>query len=987
MDHARAEASLATFRAQRATSLHALDKMTEVRRETAITGMTSSAVKAPSRPSQARRQTQDVTGDLEDGTDVGGSEALDDDDASGAGQPATATIPAAPAGPGPFQSWPVSLAWKASFKDTISRHARASTCAAATCAAGAAPALSASVDTDSSTTSSMSTWWNETARAAAVTAAMQRATATAEAEAAAKLAKKEAAAAKKLAAMTSVDTPVDDNETPPAKKAKGAAVPPPPLFACGDEKPTTPGYVANVESPPAKGTLQTAPTTVMAAVADVVATKKEAAKARLKLSKAGGAAAPAPKDVEASPAAKKTKTLPAKAASTSCASDDATAPPHDDVLTASGPSALQAVPASVVYSAYIQKQISRNERPAAPAKATSAEVAAKKAAADATSRAAKAAAKVREPRLAPHFMDTSLREQFRQTMSTLMPEKLDLRPPRVAANITHVLAVTAACAHPDVDPMQELETFLANNSDKYNTAGLGPVLREGARVGGKHINLAPPSADSSLEPLECIKRQQPAPSATADGKPVPARGDDVSSLPGDFYSGDRVFMRSYTVRLDEETAAHLRNVTAGVTTATNFLLAVCATVHASEAGGHVMFTKYDDCRYNGTHLKGRLRGALQDARAMLDDALHAGRVARNLDKDADATRLQLGGVAFESAVSAVADSIEGLQKTYANEPSKRIQFAIRRDVPILIERDDFENESPKDNALFSRKHLGRRLTHGLPPSATRVTLRLQGRTATLTYQPAVSSILAANVTKAVARKFQVAVLPGGLRFVPAGRATPSAGTDFDVGDGAGDDVIERPLFAHYNVRADAARQDKTRPPTVLAVDPGSKCFGTVCHGNTLTTYETNDTLAPQKIRASLRCADKLDALAKTATAGRTARFLRDQAQLTRDKLKRFTTHAHRQFAQFIVDKHDDGGTAAGTFVMLPHLHVGAMTRRFNADTGKGRNLNAMTSRQLLSWGHARSRTSLAAKLRFFPSICVLDVNEAYSTKGTWMRAG
>jgi hypothetical protein len=128
------------------------------------------------------------------------------------------------------------------------------------------------------------------------------------------------------------------------------------------------------------------------------------------------------------------------------------------------------------------------------------------------------------------------------------------------------------------------------------------------------------------------------------------------------------------------------------------------------------------------------------------------------------------------------------------------------------------------------------------------------------------------------------------------------------------------------------------------------------------------------MRAVLRQVDRLEADAKAATAGPLRAYLQAQAQALRTKMRNWVSHGHRQFAQFLVDSFD--------YVFLPKLSIAKLVQRFDEDTDQYRMLNKIATRQLLAWRHGEFHSKvLASKLRFFPGCCVLNINEAYTTKG------
>ena len=67
-------------------------------------------------------------------------------------------------------------------------------------------------------------------------------------------------------------------------------------------------------------------------------------------------------------------------------------------------------------------------------------------------------------------------------------------------------------------------------------------------------------------------------------------------------------------------------------------------------------------------------------------------------------------------------------------------------------------------------------------------------------------------------------------------------------------------------------------------------------------------------------------------------------------------------------------------IILPKLPTAQMTQRVS-DDGQPRCLNAMTTRTMLAWGHAKFRTRAADTLRFLPAVRMLHASEHYTSKG------
>jgi hypothetical protein len=336
------------------------------------------------------------------------------------------------------------------------------------------------------------------------------------------------------------------------------------------------------------------------------------------------------------------------------------------------------------------------------------------------------------------------------------------------------------------------------------------------------------------------------------------------------------------------------------------------------------------------------------ARPFLVAALARGRHARGNP----ATEPVLDAVITNTAVMLVAESVAALQVTYKANPDQLIDFKLRKSAVLFIEAEHFNNTSAgRGYSTYAYTALGARKSYGLLPARSRVTLKVDTakRKLVLCYQPDVVHALnhLPGLTRAAARKFQIAVLPGGLHFVPAQRGTPAHYT-----------VCRRPV-------------DGCDGPQIFVTDPGSRVFGTMMHANKVTFFESNDQHAPAIMRAKLRLSDRLKGLA-AQTCGRFATHLRRRAQTQRDQLKNFVTNGHRTLGDFLVQH--------ANLVIWPHLSVQELSAR-SRDDGP-RKLTKMATRVLQTWRHYDFRMhALASKLRFHPKCCVLDADEKYTSKG------
>ena len=529
------------------------------------------------------------------------------------------------------------------------------------------------------------------------------------------------------------------------------------------------------------------------------------------------------------------------------------------------------------------------------------------------------------PRQSPHAHD-AVGAFVQQHYMPFVPAKLD-RPERASDETVAFVQAPNTAARPLADdPVKAFPAAMGHGS-----TGLAALLKEGARPGGKHINL---TAASNVVTV-----------ATDKLRATGVIGAEVSFARNPFNSVDgTMYMRTYRTRVSADQWRQLRNRMAGVVVCVNFLVALCAVLQSDGA----LLGTHDDGRYRGFNLAGRLRAALRSARPLLEHALERGRRARG----ALASEPVLDAVATQSAVSLVCDSVKALQATYQSKPEVILLFKIRKTQPLLVDHEYFnDTRLGRGYSLYAFTELGRLKSYGLPPAASRVTVRLQpcGRTICLTYQPDAFKVLAQvpDLTRAGARRLQISILPGEHHFVPAAEGVP----------------------AHYAVYASAPAGDATA--RLFGIDPGVRVAATMLDCNTTAMWESNDERAPRKMKATLLHSDRLKALA-TATRGRFAASLRRTAQRKRTQLKNFITEGHRDMASFFAHNAD--------LVLFPHLPTQAMSKKLTPE-GAPRRLNKMTTRLLHTWGHGRLRSgALANKLKYFPHCCILDADEAYTSK-------
>jgi hypothetical protein len=464
------------------------------------------------------------------------------------------------------------------------------------------------------------------------------------------------------------------------------------------------------------------------------------------------------------------------------------------------------------------------------------------------------------------------------------------------------------------------------------------IEAKGRRRSTFNYNCEQPTTDSAKEPLHVF--------ATT------AHEGSLLSLSPKFFKGSRFYARSYSARVDKDLWRRLRNDTAACVLATNFLLVVCDRMQRPDTN-YALLTPQPGGPFRGLNLIKRLRAILKACKPMLETAAARGRHVRGVQ---DGDGKAFSNIVTESAVHNVAESIASLQALYQSKPNAIVEFKVRAEVPILIDAREFNSNTTRSERVYTRGSLGDKLRHGLVAANGRVVLRLSktARRVLLSYQPSLLGGIAESVPTAVARKHQTSRAPGGLTYV----------READDADGL-------PGRSYYSVHSSGARDG---PPRFSSWDPGSRVFAFGWNVNSGEFLATNSPYTVERMRAVLRQVDRLEADAKAAAAGPLRAYLQAQAQALRTKMRNWVSHGHRQFAQFLVDNFD--------YVFLPKLSIAKLVQRFDEDTDQYRTLNKMATRQLLAWRHGEFHSQvLASKLRFFPGCCVLNINEAYTTKG------
>ena len=538
-------------------------------------------------------------------------------------------------------------------------------------------------------------------------------------------------------------------------------------------------------------------------------------------------------------------------------------------------------------------------------------------------------------RVVPHLW-RPLNEAFFKLVVDQIREVPDVQP-RNATTAQHVLRVTNN-APPAVDPVRAMTELVAEQQS--DQPDLLTALRESSRLRprGTHFN------------VEAVQRDMELPVTVDDALALDrfrtgAMPGASVPLSASLFSDDRLFMRSYSVPVGSDTWLRLRNSQAAVTVTTNFLLCVCATLQSAQHG-YVLFKKHEDRRYEGNRLRMRLRAVVRLAEPMLLEVLHRGRLTRGQNGSASITSAEL-----ESAVDNVGESLASLQKLYEAKPESTIRFRVRQCVPIFVLASTFNRASGLGETMYTRRVLEAKLREGLLDSDTRVVIRLDFKQhrVLLTYKPSLVDACARNLSPGAARRHQVAVLPGGLKYVAA--AEPG---------GRGHYVVHKRLI--------------NDTPHVTATDPGVRVFGTTVHLNRVEVVATNDVHVQQRMQRTLKLSDKLEAMGQLAASGPLRDVLRDRAQALRTKLRGWVSETHQQLAKYLVDEAD--------IALFPRLPVAAMLRRLNVEEGKHRLIGATTSRQMSTWRHGDFWTKvLASKTRFWPGLTILDLSENYSSKG------
>jgi hypothetical protein len=347
------------------------------------------------------------------------------------------------------------------------------------------------------------------------------------------------------------------------------------------------------------------------------------------------------------------------------------------------------------------------------------------------------------------------------------------------------------------------------------------------------------------------------------------------------------------------------------------------------------------------NLLARLRAIFYQAEPTLIAAIRPGWLVRG----GQAADIVISQLVRESAIEGVCEQLAALQATFKATPETRIDFQLRHEVPLFVNRIIFNKLVGQANKVYTRRHLETFAKDGLLEASTRVVVRLNtaSRRVVLTYQPSILHAVQLCLSPGAARRLQVARLPGGFVYTrtdgPTGRA-------------------------YYTVEPHAGRETAA----VVAVDPGVRVFATMLLVNSGQVLASNDAYTYMRMQAANQLSEKLMATSALVAPGALRNELRRQAQDVRTQVRNRVSDMHCRLMQFFVDN--------ANIVLMPRLPVSAMMKRYNEEDDKHRLINSTTARNMatLRFGHFHAN-GMPSKLRFHPSVQVFDVSEDYSTRG------